>query len=152
MSGTSSTAGTAPKRRRTGWTVGALVAVVVGVVVAAGVAPHGVGGRVGALGDSASSTSGVIVRYDGRDYWVSDYHVADSALGADIAQDQLFQGTTVDLREIEGQDPAVTMAAYLPPLSQASPTPGWRLVSTDADYWTDQANVAANSSLFDPQP
>jgi len=26
------------------------------------------------------------------------------------------------------------------------------LVSTDADYWTDQANVAANSSLFDPQP
>ncbi|MGE3811461.1 MAG: hypothetical protein AB7I24_07920 [Candidatus Nanopelagicales bacterium] len=152
MAGTSSTASTAPARRRTWWTVGALVAVVVAVVVGAGVATNWFDGRIGALGDGASTESGVIVRFDGRDYWVSDYHLADSALGAPIAQDQPFQGTTADLRAIEGQDPAVTMAAYLPALSQASPEPGWRLVSIDAGYWTDQANVAANSSLFDPQP
>lgn len=133
-----------------GWTLGALVAVVVGVVVALGVAGGWFGG--GGAGDGASNEAGMVVRYDGRDYWVSDYYVADSALGPAIASDQPFTDTTVDLREIQGQDPAVTMAAYTPPLSTASPTAGWHLVSTDADYWTDQANVEANSALFDPQP
>lgn len=132
-----------------GWTVGALVAVLVGVAVALGVSG---GWFSGSSSDGADATSGMVVRYDGRDYWVSDYYVADFALGPAIASDQPFMDTTVDLREIEGQDPAVTMAAYTPPLSTASPTAGWHLVSTDADYWTDQANVAANSALFDPQP
>ena len=132
-----------------GWTVGALVAVIVGVVVALGVSSGWFGsGSPG--GDSA--TSGVIVRYDGRDYWVSDYEVADSALGDTLATDLLFQDTTADVRAISGQDPAVTVAAYLPPLSSASPTAGWRLVSTDPGYWTDQTNVHANAALFVSAP
>lgn len=131
--------------RQRGWTVGALVAVIVGIVAALGVANGWIGdGDPGA----DDTTSGVVVRYDGRDYWVSDYEIAPSALGATLATALPFQGTTADVRAVEGQDPAVTVAAYLPPLSSASPTAGWRLVSTDSAYWTDTANVQANSALF----
>lgn len=132
-----------------GWTVGALVAVVVGVVVALGASSGWFGGG---SPDGDSATSGVIVRYDGRDYWVSDYEVADTALGETLATGLQFQDTTADVRAIEGQDPTVTVAAYLPPLSSASPTAGWRLVSTDAAFWTDQTNVQANDALFVSTP
>ena len=112
--------------KQRGWTVGALVAVIVGVVVALGVS-SGWFGSASPSGDSAKS--GVIVRYDGRDYWVSDYEVADSALAETLATDLVFQDTTADVKAIEGQDPTVTVAAYLPPLSSASPTAGWRLAT-----------------------
>ncbi|MFC6237433.1 hypothetical protein [Longivirga aurantiaca] len=135
--------------KQRGWTVGALVAVIVGVVAALGVSSGWFGS--GSPGID-SSKSGVIVRYDGRDYWVSDYEVADAVLGETLATDLLFQDTTADVKAIEGQDPAVTVAAYLPPLSSASPTAGWRLVSTDPGYWTDQENVRANAALFVTAP
>ncbi|MGD9957237.1 MAG: hypothetical protein AB7O74_08550 [Candidatus Nanopelagicales bacterium] len=135
--------------KQRGWTVGALVAVVIAIVVAVGV-----GSGWFADGDPGAddTASGVVVRYDGRDYWVSDYEVADSALGAPLATDLPFQDTTTDVRAIQGQDSAVTVAAYLPPLSAASPKAGWRLVSTDSAYWTQQANVEANSALFVSAP
>jgi hypothetical protein len=131
------------------WTVGALVAVIVGVMVALGVSSGWFGN--GAPG-SDSAESGVIVRYDGRDYWVSDYEIAPSALGNTLATGLQFQDTTADVKAIEGQDPTVTVAAYLPPLSSSSPRAGWRLVSTDSGYWTDQAHVQANAALFVSAP
>lgn len=132
--------------KQRGWTVGALVAVLVGVVAAIGVSGGWFGGSASSPG--SDSIAGVIVRYDGHDYWVSDYGIAPSALGGDLATDVPFQDTTTDLRAIAGQDPSVTLAAYLPPLSTASPKAGWRLVSTDSGYWTDQANVQANAALL----
>jgi len=132
-----------------GWTVGALVAVLVGVMVAVGTANGWLfDGDAGA----DETLSGVVVRYDGRDYWVSDYEVAEPALGEQLATDLPFQDTTADVRAIDGQDPTVTVAAYLPPLSSASPRAGWRLVSTDPAYWTQQANVDANAGLFVTAP
>ena len=133
--------------RQRGWTVGALVAVIVGIVLAVGASSGWFGSGAPA---SNTAESGVIVRYDGRDYWVSDYEVADTALGDSLATDLLFQDTTADVRAITGQDPTVTVAAYLPPLSSASPTAGWRLVSTDPGYWTEQTNVQANAAIFAP--
>jgi hypothetical protein len=135
--------------KQRGWTVGALVAVIVGIVVALGVSSGWMGN--GAPG-SDSAESGVIVRYDGRDYWVSDYEIAPSALGDTLATGLQFQDTTADVKAIEGQDPTVTVAAYLPPLSSSSPQAGWRLVSTDSGYWTDMAHVQAHSSLFVSAP
>lgn len=132
-----------------GWTVGALIAVIVGIVVAVGI---GTGWFTDGDPGADDTMSGVVVRYEGRDYWVSDYEVAASALGDTLATDLPFQDTTADVRAIEGLDPAVTVAAYLPPLSTASPTAGWRLVSTDAEYWTDADNVKANSALLADQP
>ena len=135
--------------KQRGWTVGALVAVIVGIVVAVGV---GSGWFTDGDPGADDTLSGVIVRYDGRDYWVSDYEVADSALGDQLATDLPFQDTTTDVKAIHGQDPEVTVAAYLPPLSTASPQAGWRLVSTDSAYWTQQSNVDANSWLFVSAP
>jgi hypothetical protein len=135
--------------KQRGWTVGALVAVIVGIVAALGVSNGWFGS--GSPG-SDTAESGVIVRYDGRDYWVSDYEIAPSALGDTLATDLAFQDTTADVKAIEGQDPTVTVAAYLPPLSSASPTAGWRLVSTDSAYWTDAANVKANAAILADQP
>jgi len=132
-----------------GWTVGALIAVIVGIVVAVGV---GTGWFTDGDPGADDTMSGVIVRYEGRDYWVSDYEVVASALGDTLATDLPFQDTTADVRAIEGLDPEVTVAAYLPPLSTASPTAGWRLVSTDSAYWTDADNVKANSALLADQP
>ncbi len=131
--------------KQRGWTVGALVAVIVGIVVALGVSNGWIGdGDPGA----DDTTSGVIVRYDGRDYWVSDYEITPTALGETLATGLQFQDTTADVKAIEGQDPTVTVAAYLPPLSSSSPKAGWRLVSTDSGYWTDLAHVQANAALF----
>jgi hypothetical protein len=135
--------------KQRGWTVGALVAVIVGIVVALGASSGWFGS--GAPG-SDSAKSGVIVRYEGRDYWVSDYEIAPSALGDTLATGLQFQDTTADVKAIEGQDPTVTVAAYLPPLSSSSPKAGWRLVSTDSGYWTDMAHVQANASLFVSAP
>lgn len=135
--------------KQRGWTVGALVAVIVGIVVALGVS----GGWLGDGDPGADdTTSGVIVRYEGRDYWVSDYEIAPSALGDTLATGLQFQDTTADVKAIEGQDPTVTVAAYLPPLSSSSPKAGWRLVSTDSGYWTDMAHVQANAALFVSAP
>ena len=52
------------------------------------------------------------------------------------------------LLAVQGQDPAVTVAAYVPALSSSLPRPAWLLASTDSAYWTDQTNVDANASLF----
>lgn len=135
-----------------GWAIGALVAVLLAVIGVLGLSAGRFGGGLGSTTGDGDTTSGMVVRHEGRDYWVSDYYVAPSVLRATLALDQPFMDTTVDLRAIEGQDPSVTMAAYTPRLSQASPTAGWHLVSTDAAYWTDEANVRANASLFAPPP
>ena len=93
--------------KQRGWTVGALVAVIVGIVVALGVSNGWIGdGDPGA----DDTTSGVIVRYDGRDYWVSDYEITPTALGETLATGLQVQDTTADVKAIEGQDPTVTLA------------------------------------------
>ena len=119
---------------RRGWTVGALVAVLVGVGVALGVSG---GWFSGSPSEGASATSGNVVTYDGREYGVSSMEVAEASLGADVAQDVPYQDTTADLREIVGLDPEVVLAAYVPQQSSQVPRPAWLLVSTDSGRAAD---------------
>jgi len=95
-----------------------------------------------------NSRSGTGLTYDGRFYLASGAEVRVDALGAVLATGVAFQDTTADLRAITGLDPAVTLAAHLPPISTQVTHVAWILVSTDEQLGADPAAYAQTRDVL----
>ena len=72
-----------------------------------------------------STTTGNVVTYEGRTYWVSGERVAETSLGAPVATGVLYQGTTADLREVRGFPADQVLAAYIPAQRAGQTGSGW---------------------------
>jgi hypothetical protein len=86
-----------------------------------------------------SAATGTGLTYNGTFYWASGAEVRTDALGPTTAQGVAFQDTKTTLREIQGLDPNVTMAAWLPMISSQVPHAAWILISTDQSRGTNPA-------------
>lgn len=131
---------------RTWWARWALGAAAVAVAV--GVLGLALGWWDGHLPWAKDTRSGNVVVHDGRTYFVSSLEVSTDRLGASIAQDVPYQDTTADLRAVDGFDPEVTLAAYVPPQSSAVPRTTWLLASTDPTVWTDPDTLAQTQAAI----
>jgi hypothetical protein len=97
---------------------------------------------------SGTTTTGNVVTFQGRTYWVSGERVAETSLGADVAQDVLYQGTTADLREVLGFPPDQVLAAYIPAQRAGQTGPGWTFVAVDQSLGTNPlADPSASAVL-----
>ena len=100
-------------------------------------------------GSSADgSTTGNVVTYDGRQYWVSGQLVAESSLGDVVARAVPYQGTTADLREVRGFPADQVLAAYIPAQRAGLTGLGWEFVAVDQALGTNPlADPSASAVL-----
>jgi hypothetical protein len=97
--------------------------------------------------DSGQGTSGAGFDYRGEFYALSSAEVPRSRLGPPLDSGIPFQDTTVDVRAIDGIDPAVTLAALVDvPVAAGVPARTWFVLSPQpelaADPWS-QPELAA---------
>jgi hypothetical protein len=104
--------------------------------------------RPNPFSSSSGTTSGNVVTYDGRTYWVSGERVADSALGEVVATGIAYQGTKADLRNVRGFAPDQVLAAYIPAQRAGQTGPGWTFVAVDQRLGTNPlADPSASAVL-----
>ncbi len=95
-----------------------------------------------------STTTGNVVTYEGRTYWVSGERVAEASLGATVATGVLYQGTTADLREVRGFPSDQVLAAYIPAQRAGQTGSGWAFVAVDQSLGTNPlADPSASAVL-----
>ena len=95
-----------------------------------------------------STTTGNVVTFEGRTYWVSGERVAEASLGATVATGVLYQGTTADLREVRGFPSDQVLAAYIPAQRAGQTGSGWTFVAVDQTLGTNPlADPSASAVL-----
>jgi hypothetical protein len=100
--------------------------------------------------DWAQTANGTGLTYQDRWYWASSARVADTALGDVVAHGVAFQDRTTDLRAVNGFDPAIALAAYLPSLDGSPGGDRWTWVSTDQGKGTDPSSHADVRAVLVP--
>lgn len=127
---------------------GLVLGVVAAVLVALGVGVWLIARTAGTGGND--STSGNVLVYDGRTYWVSGERVRAGALGEVVATGVPYQDTNADLRAITGFAPDVALAAYIPPQRAGQTGPGWTFVAVDQKLGTDPLSDRVASTILEP--
>ncbi len=104
--------------------------------------------RPNPFSSGTGTTTGNVVTYEGRTYWVSGERVANASLGATVATGVLYQGTTADLREVRGFPSDQVLAAYIPAQRAGQTGSGWTFVAVDQSLGTNPlANPSASAVL-----
>ena len=104
--------------------------------------------RPNPFSSGTSTTTGNVVTYEGRTYWVSGERVAETSLGAPVATGVLYQGTTADLREVRGFPADQVLAAYIPAQRAGLTGLGWEFVAVDQALGTNPlADPSASAVL-----
>jgi hypothetical protein len=96
------------------------------------------------------TTTGNVVTYEGRTYWVSGERVAEASLGAPVASGVLYQGTTADLREVRGFPADQVLAAYIPAQRAGQTGSGWTFVAVDQSLGTNPLADPSASAVLVP--
>ena len=128
----------------------AVVAVVVVVVALLALGVWWFQDHPNPFSSGTSTTTGNVVTYQGRTYWVSGERVAEASLGATVATGVLYQGTTADLREVRGFPADQVLAAYIPAQRAGQTGPGWTFVAVDQSLGTNPLADPSASAVLQP--
>ena len=126
-----------------------VLGIVAGLVVLLVVGLWWFAGRPDPASSADGSTTGNVLTYQGRQYWVSGQRVAQAALGSEVAQDVPYQDTTADLRQVRGFPADQVLAAYVPAQRAGLTGSGWEFVAVDQSLGTNPAADPSASAVLE---